>query len=277
MKRYSKGLTLVFLMAIVSATTARSADIAAPPAAAQPPSNQVADGWQFELTPYVWITGMTGTVSPFRRAPEVHVDSSFSDILKDLNVAGFANAWGTNGKFGFYADLMYVDMSEGHSGGPVTIPVYGVTVPAINVDVDSKLFMGALFGAVRVVEDDGFNLDALAGIRVAHLDTAVNAAIPAAALNYSAASDFGWVEPAIGFRAAYDFGNRFRIVGEADISGFSVGSDLTWQAMATVNYAITRSAALAFGYRYLSIDYDDDGHVFDTVLQGPTIGMTFSF
>ena len=264
------------------ALTAEAADLSAAPPAPQPTAvmETPVEGWQFEITPYVWMTGMSGSVSPFRRAPTVHIDSSFSDILEELNIAGFANAWGTNGAygaFGFYADLMYVDTTANEASGPVTIPAYGITVPGIDVSVDSKLFSGALFGAVRLAETENFRLDALGGIRFAHLTTEVTATIPSVPLGYSAKSEFGWVDPALGFRMAYDAGDRVSLVGQADVGGFSVGSDLTWQAMATVNYRITKATALSFGYRYMSIDYDDDGHVFDTVLQGPTVGLSFRF
>ncbi|MCD1633939.1 YfaZ family protein [Martelella mediterranea] len=261
------------------ALTAEAADLSAAPPASQPTAvmETPAEGWQFEITPYVWMTGMSGDVSPFRRAPTVHIDSSFSDILEELNIAGFANAWGTNGAFGFYADLMYVDTTANEASGPVAIPAYGITVPGIDVSVDSKLFSGALFGGVRLAETDAFRLDALGGIRFAHLTTEVTASIPSVPRGYSAKSEFGWVDPALGFRMAYDAGDRVSLVGQADVGGFSVGSDLTWQAMATVNYRITKATALSFGYRYMSIDYDDDGHVFDTVLQGPTVGLSFRF
>ena len=172
---------------------------------------------------------------------------------------------------------MYVDASENESTGPVTIPGYNITVPGVDVGVDSKIFVGSLFGAARLAETDDFRLDALGGVRFAHLTTEVTAAVPSVPLGYSAKSDFGWVDPALGFRMAYDAGDRISLVGQADVGGFSVGSDLTWQAMATVNYRITKATALSFGYRYMSIDYDDDGHVFDTVLQGPTVGLSFSF
>ena len=261
------------------ALTAEAADLSAVPPAPQPTAviETPGDGWQFEITPYVWMTGMSGSVSPFRRAPTVHIDSSFSDILEELNIAGFANAWGTNGAFGFYADIMYVDTTANEASGPVAIPAYGITVPGIDVSVDSKLFSGALFGAVRLAETDDFRLDALGGIRFAHLTTEVTASIPSVPRAYSAKSEFGWVDPALGFRMAYDAGDRVSLVGQADVGGFSVGSDLTWQAMATINYRITKATALSFGYRYMSIDYDDDGHVFDTVLQGPTVGLSFRF
>ncbi|WP_180898029.1 porin family protein [Martelella soudanensis] len=268
---------LFALSAFAGPVAAGAADLAAAPPSPAPVAETPGDGWHFEVTPYVWMTGMSGNVSPFRRAPTVHIDSSFSDILEELNLAGFANAWGTNGRFGFYADLMYVDTSESEASGPVTIPAYGITVPGIDVSVDSTIFTGALFGAVRLADTDDFRLDALGGIRFERLTTEVSAVIPSVPLGYSAKSDFGWIDPALGFRMAYDFGDRVSLVGQADVGGFSVGSDLTWQAMATVNYQITRATALSFGYRYMSIDYDDDGHVFDTVLQGPTLGLSFRF
>ena len=31
------------------------------------------------------------------------------------------------------------------------------------------------------------------------------------------------------------------------------------------------------GYKALSVDYDEDGHVFDATLKGPVLGLTWRF
>ena len=49
-------------------------------------------------------------------------------------------------------------------------------------------------------------------------------------------------------------------MGQADIGGFGVGSDLTWSLLGTFNYVFTDKWSASLGYKYLSVDYDDDGY-----------------
>ena len=51
-------------------------------------------------------------------------------------------------------------------------------------------------------------------------------------------------------------------------------SDLTWQALAGVNYRFSKADAV-FGYRYLAYDFDE-GNVFDKLnLSSPFAGVKF--
>ncbi|MBB4122760.1 YfaZ family outer membrane protein [Martelella radicis] len=272
----ASAVTLLF--AGFATASLSSAAFAADPVAPQPtPAIPApADDWSFALTPYIWGAGLSGKVSPFTGAPTVRVDRSFSEILEELNLAGFVNFYATNGTFGAYADVMYVDTREAHATGPVTLPGIG-PVPGVNVNLDTKLFNAALFGTYRLADTDRFALDALAGIRVFKAWADVSAGITGTPNAYRAKSDFGWVDPAIGARMEYDFGKGFSFVGQADIGGSSGGSDLTWQAMGAVKYDVSKTTALSLGYKYLSVDYDRDGHLLDIDMQGPTLGLTFKF
>jgi hypothetical protein len=40
---------------------------------------------------------------------------------------------------------------------------------------------------------------------------------------------------------------------------------------------VSDSVSLIAGYRGLSVDYEDDGFVFDVVMHGPILGLTWSF
>ena len=46
--------------------------------------------WALQVTPYVWAAGLKGDISPFRRAPTIGIEKSFSDVLEDLNVAALS-------------------------------------------------------------------------------------------------------------------------------------------------------------------------------------------
>lgn len=64
---------------------------------------------------------------------------------------------------------------------------------------------------------------------------------------------------------------------QADIVGFGVGSDLTWSALATVNYIVSDKFSVSGGYKVLGVDYDHDGHLFDARLSGPVLGLSYRF
>ncbi|MBB2908659.1 hypothetical protein FHR76_005079 [Rhizobium sp. RAS22] len=56
-----------------------------------------------------------------------------------------------------------------------------------------------------------------------------------------------------------------------------MGSDLTWSALATVNYIVSDKFSVSGGYKVLGVDYDHDGHLFDARLSGPVLGLTYRF
>lgn len=267
-----------FGLGLLACNTASAADMVVPdPVVTDVPAPAArTSGWTYVVTPYLWGTGLTGDVAPFRHAPAVSIDQSFSDILKDLNIGGFVNFWATNGRFGVYADIMYTDITGKGATGPVDIPNVG-TIPDINVKIDNSLFNSALFGSYRLANDPGFKFDVLAGIRAYRVWTKMYVDVPAYGADYSVSSAFGWVDPAIGFATQYHFTDKIRVVGQADVGGFSVGSKISWQALAAFQYAVTKNSALSVGYKYQSVDYRDDGHVFDTQMQGPLLGVSFRF
>lgn len=86
-----------------------------------------------------------------------------------------------------------------------------------------------------------------------------------------------WWDPFIGLRARYNFTDRFYAAARGDIGGFGVGSDLTWQADAALGCQLTQRVFAEVGYRALSIDYDQDGLLFDVIMHGAqvTMGITF--
>jgi hypothetical protein len=81
----------------------------------------------------------------------------------------------------------------------------------------------------------------------------------------------------IGARAFLQVTEKLSLQAQADIGGFGVGSDSTWSALATLNYVVSDHLSISGGYKALDVDYDHDGHVFDTRLSGPVLGVTWRF
>jgi hypothetical protein len=236
------------------------------------PEGFAAEPWVVQVTPYLWAAGIDGDVSPFEAAPSVHFEKTFSDILDDLNFAGFVNLWARNGRFVFSGDLMYVDTIESRAIG--SLPIIGPT-PGVKADVDTAMFVGTVQGGYRVYSTPDLTLDVLAGARGFHLSNEVTVDSPIGSASRSFVK--GWVDPVVSARLFYAFTERFSVLAQGDVGGFGVGSDLTWQLLSTVNWTVGDSVAVSAGYKVLSVDYDQDGFIYDTTLSGPVLGVTYRF
>ncbi len=240
--------------------------------------------WALQVTPYIWAAGLDGHISPFRRGPTIGVEKSFSNVLSDLNLGGFINISGRYDRFVLSGDIMYVDTTDGHNAGPLpALPIPGVgMIPSggnIDAKVDTKQFTATLMGGYRVIDTPQFTLDALGGARFWHISNDVKLTGSLGGMNGSITHDesFGWVDPLIGLRAFVPLTEQLSIQGQADIGGFGAGSDLTWSALATVNYVFSDRLSVSLGYKVLDVNYDNNGHVYDTRLSGPVLGMTYRF
>lgn len=86
-----------------------------------------------------------------------------------------------------------------------------------------------------------------------------------------------WVDPFVGFRARYNFTEKFYAMTRADIGGFGVGSKLAWEAYGALGWQFNRHWSTELGYRYLSEDYESGGFVFDAAIAGAYLGITYKF
>lgn len=96
-------------------------------------------------------------------------------------------------------------------------------------------------------------------------------------LGTSASLNERWLDPYIGFAGRYNFSKAFYLTGKADIGGFGIGSEITWQGYGALGCQVTRSIFLEAGYRYLYTDYDHGGFVYDVTQSGAqiTAGIVF--
>ena len=120
----------------------------------------------------------------------------------------------------------------------------------------------------------------LAGARYYDLETDVSltqGGVPVGALG----SNRTWVDPIVGVRYHQDLGEHWSLRGRADVGGFGVGSELSWNASALVGYGFTSSFAAHFGYRALYVDFEQDSGSdrveYDLTMYGPILGISFSF
>lgn len=215
-----------------------------------------------QVTIYGWLAGASGEFTPFAGAPTIAFDNSFGEVLEDLDAAFFASAQFRRDQFVVLADVSYAALSRD-----------GVVPPGVPASAEvSQLAITALAGA-RVVDRDALTVDLLGGARLWSLDGEV--AVPLAGV--SLAPDKTFVDPIVAARLNAGIAPRLSAIVHADIGGFGVGSDFTYQLVGTLNYRIGQSTYVSAGWRHLSVDYEDGGTVFDGSQTGPLIGVTFRF
>jgi opacity protein-like surface antigen len=258
-------------MMIVRLASVLAAGMLAPVAAVAQTSTS-SDTWQFEITPYGWLIGLKGT-NQIGQFPPTSVDLSASDVIDRLDFAAFGLLEARRGRWGLLFDGMYAKLSgAAKATGPL-----GFTVVDAELEVRQTMLLFA--GAYRVVEGST-SLDLVAGARYNKLDlnTNINASsFGPLNITRNPSGERDWWDPVIGVRVAHALNEQWGVVGSADVGGFGVGSELTWQALAGVSYAFTKSVTGKLGYRHMSIDYDKDSFRYDMDQRGFYVGVGIRF
>ncbi|MGH8642242.1 MAG: hypothetical protein ACRET6_11045 [Burkholderiales bacterium] len=233
-------------------------------------------GWTFDFTPYIWGVAMSGDVQS-GALPAMHINMSFSDILDNLD-AGLLSAFeARKGRWGMLFDAIYMKLeTSGTASRTGSGPIGSTAMASAELEVTQKMFAAAV--AYRVVEGRA-PIDVIGGLRYAKIeaDAMINGSFFAQSGTVARSAKKDWVDPYIGVRVLQPIANDWTLVSYLDIGGFGVGSDFTWQAILGLNYEISKTFAAKFGYRYLSVDYDKDGFVYDMANSGLYLGVGIRF
>ncbi|MEA2782101.1 MAG: hypothetical protein QOK29_3645 [Rhodospirillaceae bacterium] len=231
---------------------------------AQAGAKKSGDGWTFEITPYLWIAGLNGTVGASERLPPADIDVSFSDIFSHLKFAAYVVAEARHERFGILADIEYAKLTADSSR----------FTPLGQAQLEVKSFNSTIEGAYRFVDTPSFMLDGLAGVRIFSVENQLSFGfLP----NRSASSSNTWVDPVIGIRVIVPIRSGFFVNGYGDVGGFGISADWTWEIYGGVGYNFNDSITGYAGYRYLDVDHQDGGFIYDVSQRGPLIGVGFRF
>ena len=219
-------------------------------------------GWQLRTALYAWGTSLDGDVT--LRGNTLPVDAAFEDIFENLDFAFMGAVEIGNGKWSFLADLFYAELSTSNTRR--------------NLEFNSELdqFIGNFVIGYNILDLPGTRSDVYAGARVNSLDADLEILTNRVG-TFSGSNSKTWVDPIIGARIQQELPNRFFVRALGDIGGFSVSSDITWQALAALGYHISDSAALSLGYRGIGTDYEDGQFGYDVISHGLLLGFECTF
>ena len=232
---------------------------------------QEQNSWQNELTIYGWYSGINGDVH-FPGSPGSGADFTVdaSDIISDLNMI-FMGGWQSKkGKWSFIADVVYMDVGDSENQA-VTPGSSGVPVNA-SLDLDISTWLVNAGVGYDVVQTERSSLAVVGGVRYMTLDVDVKAGLQGPGVEQSDSESL--LDGIIGVSGSYNFNENWYLPYHADIG--TGGSDLTWQLFAAIGYRFSWGD-IRLGYRYLSYDLGDDAVMQDMDLNGPVLGVGFTF
>jgi len=223
------------------------------------------DKWQFRLSPYLWIAGISGRAGLGNLT--VDVESGLTDDNVNLNFGFMATFEARKKRFIILTDLQYSNLGTDR---PTPGPLFS------NATADFKTFIFDPEVGYRIYDNPerGDFLGVVGGIRYWHLkaDLTFNPGLLSAV---SASDSRAWVDGVGGVRGGVRLTKRMFFTGKADLGGG--GSQFTYQLFGGVGFQLTRHFSLTGGYRDLKVDYDKDGFLFDVALHGPVFGMGIKF
>ena len=215
------------------------------------------DRWKFVVAPYLMGASLDGTTTVLGQ--EADVDVSASDIFDNMDYGFMAMVVARKKDWGVVGDMVVVDLSV------------DVAMPPGEFQPTLGIFSVA---GVRRLNDAA---DLTFGLRWNHVKAVLD--FPAVGLQLENTRD--WVDPVVGVVLRTPAERRWHATLIADVGGFGVGSDFTWQVFPSGGVKLTNWASLEFGWRFLATDYATgegaDRFEYDMLYQGPVVGVAFRF
>jgi hypothetical protein len=245
-------------------------------AAAGPLAAQSGDteGWQWDATIYLWRADVGGQTAG---GSDINVD--FGDVLDSLDYGFMGLLQARKGKWSVFGDLILLDVENTKQTG-ISVPIES---GSIDVDASAKVqlqsFIVNLMGGYTLVQSESSDsrLDLVFGARYLDLDADL---------------DLSWSIDGVGDSRAFTEGTStydgvIGVKGQIAVGRivsipywFDVGtgdSDLTWQALAGLNFRATRWLDIPVIYRHLEWEFPSDRLVGDVNFSGVAAGLMFHF
>jgi len=88
-----------------------------------------------------------------------------------------------------------------------------------------------------------------------------------------------WWDPLVGVRVRWRISERALLTAHVNAGGFGWGeaSDSVWDLGLVLSIRVWKGLSIPLGYRVLTYERSDDGLDLDTTMQGPIVGVSFTF
>jgi hypothetical protein len=265
----------------------------------------LASPWTVTVTPYAWLPFLQGDVTVKGRTGSLYTNPA--EVLEHLErMPWMSYIEARNGPLALYNDIFYaklgVSISRTRTFDSATIDAtLGADFSEGVIEAGAAYQIAKWWSGTGGSLKDGYAferytaIDLLAGARYWQQNLNVNLSLMGTlettglvvsgnrAIARSGVVD--WVDPLIGFRVRQLLAPGQELMFRADVGGFDVGSQFSWNVIAAYNFNICVSNGVTYtgmlGYRALSVDYAQGSgfnkYQYDVVQHGPVMGISVKF
>lgn len=228
------------------------------------PIPKASNEWRFEITPYLWASGIKGTLG-LDSGLAKSADFTSNDVVSNLKSGGMISAEAHKGQWGVMGDVVSATLQK--TGA---IPNTGDTV-GDKITLQQTILTGVATYTVANTKDA--YVDAMLGARAIYATATLNVN------GYGTASKTtSTVDPIVGAKGRYRIADTsWYIPAYADIGSGGGTTNLTWQVMAGVGKSFGSLVDASLTYRALYYDMKAGGVLQKTTMQGPQAAVTFKF
>jgi hypothetical protein len=249
-------LSVVFITGLLAAnpvwTQASAGETFQPGASAEAESSTK---WRFSLRPYLFLSGVSGSVTagPFT----FPINSSFSDLLDNVQLGGFVAFTAEKGQWGLYTDFQYISL-------------IGIGTSALDAELELDNLIAEADVTYRPASAP--TLKFLAGLRVYSIEQSVSIlSQPLPKANTTV------LDPIFGAQGEWALSERWDFEIRGDIGGFGISSEFTYQLMALFHWDLSSTVSIPFGYRILGYQIKTDEVWMKTQMGGLVLGLDIRF
>lgn len=235
-------------------------------ALANPPRANTDDddsAWHFDVSPYIWLPGVHGTVGALGRDSSVHATPR--DLISNFRFGIMGTVEARRKWLLLPLDIMWARLGDSKA---LPFP----NLEAMNADIKAGEFILTPKVGIRLVNQEKIKINVLTGFRYWHFSEKVQFVPSNLNLNFSASQD--WVDPLVGGRITGVLAPKIGITIYGDIGGWGTGSQLDYQFGGVLGYEIKPKWTLQAGYRYLFVDYRNGGSIIEMVTSGALMGIS---
>ena len=223
-------------------------------------------GWEVLVVPYLWASGMKADIST-PQGESVDIDQSFTDILSDIKFTFMGTLLARRGRFVTVHDLIFLSMESKEEGN--------IGPGLVEAEVDLRVITTTHLAGYRVVDKGPLFLDLMAGARVASIKADLDLSGPLQTVERDSSTTK--IGPTIASRFRMPLSEKWGFELYGDLGGFGVTSDLSWQLLGTVQYAISDHWLLGGGWRHFHAKQSKNGFKIDMTMSGPFLAFGYRF
>lgn len=213
------------------------------------------DTWKLEFAPYIWGAGVDADVKV--RGRSASINRSFSDIAKNLDMAGAFVARGQYNNWVTRAQVDYLDLSS--------------NLDRPSGSLDSKVTMSTLAFGYQFKPTTRMTIDALLGARYLSLDNKLQ--LDAVG---TLKGNRNYTDPIVMLQPRFQLSKQWAFDLELAY-GAGGDTDYTYEVQPQLEYQPWSHVALRAGYRLLHYKIKSGQDEFDGAFEGPFIGVGIVF